>query len=89
MWSLKYDTDVLIYKTKADTPMERTLLRLPSWRRSGAAMKGEFGVSRCRLAHIEWISYMVLLYSARSYIQKPVINHSEKDDKRECTHVYN
>ena len=69
MWSLRYDTDALIYNTKADTQMERTHLRLPSWRRSGTGMKGEFGVSRCRLAYIEWISYMVLLYSTRSYIQ--------------------
>jgi len=44
MWSLRYDTDALIYKTKADTQMERTHLRLPSWRRSGTGMKGEFVV---------------------------------------------
>lgn len=80
-------TDAFIYKTKAQ--MERTHLSLPSCRRSGAGMKGECGVSRCRLAYIGWISLMVLLYSARSYIQSPVINHSEKEDKRECTHVYN
>ena len=34
---------------------------------------GEFGVSRCKLLHVEWISNEVLLYSAGSYVQSLVI----------------
>ena len=29
----------------------------------GSGMDGEFGVSRCKLLHLEWISNRVLLYS--------------------------
>ena len=29
----------------------------------------EFGVSRCKLLHLEWISNEVLLYSMGNYIQ--------------------
>ena len=31
----------------------------------------EFGVSRCKLLHLEWISSKVLLYSTGNYIQSP------------------
>ena len=41
--------------------------------RSG--MDGEFGVSRYKLIHLEWISDEVLLYSTGNYIQSPVIKH--------------
>jgi len=30
---------------------------------SGSGIDGEFGVSRCKLLHLEWISNEVLLYS--------------------------
>ena len=32
-------------------------------------MDGEFGVSRCKLSHLEWISNEVLLYNTGNYIQ--------------------
>ena len=35
----------------------------------------EFGVSRCKLLHLEWISNEVLLYSTENYIQSPGIDH--------------
>ena len=31
----------------------------------------------------------VLLYSTGHYIQHPVINHNEKEYKKECTHKHN
>ena len=38
----------------------------------------EFGVSRCKLFHLEWIGNEVLLYSAGNSIQSPGIDHDEK-----------
>ena len=35
----------------------------------GSGMDGEFGFGRCKLLHLEWISYEVLLYSTGNYIQ--------------------
>ena len=37
-----------------------------------------FGVSRCKLLHLEWINSKVLLYSIGDYIQYPGINHNGK-----------
>ena len=52
-------------------------------------MAWEFGVSRCKLLHIEWINNKVLLYSTGIYIQYPGINHMENNIKKECMYVYN
>ena len=38
----------------------------------------EFGTSRCKLLHIEWMNNKVLLYSTGNYIQYPVISHNGK-----------
>ena len=35
----------------------------------GSEMDWEFGVSRCKQLHVEWISNEVLLYSTGKYIQ--------------------
>ena len=43
----------------------------------------EFGISRCKLLHIERISHKVLLDSTGNYIQYPVINHNGKEYKKE------
>ena len=47
-------------------------------------MDGEFGVSRCELFHLEWISNEVLLYSTGNYIQFRGIDHDGKEYKKEC-----
>ena len=52
-------------------------------------MEWEFGVSRCKLLHLEWINYKVLLYSMGNYIQSPGINHNGKEYRKECIYVYN
>ena len=49
----------------------------------------EFGINRCKLLHTEWISNKVLLCSTGNYIQYPEINHNGKENKKECTYVYN
>lgn len=33
----------------------------------GSGKDGEFGVSRCKLSHLEWISKEILLYSTGNY----------------------
>ena len=40
----------------------------------------EFGVSICKLLHLEWISNKALLYSTRNYIQSPGIDHDKEDN---------
>ena len=52
-------------------------------------MDWEFGVSRCKVFHIECINNKVLLYSTGNYIQYPRINHNGKEYKKECIYVYN
>ena len=46
--------------------------------RGGSGMDWEFGVSRCKLLHLEWISNDVLLYSTGNYIQSLGIGHDER-----------
>ena len=36
--------------------------------RVGSGMDWEFGVSRCKLLHLGWISNEILLYSTGNYI---------------------
>ena len=49
----------------------------------GRGMNWEFGVGRCKLLYIEWISNKVLLYSTGNDIQYPVINHNGKEYEKE------
>ena len=45
----------------------------------------EFGVGRCKLLHLEWISNEVLLYSTENYIQSLGIEHDGNNmRKRVC-----
>ena len=62
MYNLKYDTNELIYKTEIDQQTEnRLVVAKGEW--EGSGMDWEFGVSRCKLLHLEKISNKVLLYS--------------------------
>ena len=38
-------------------------------------MDWEFGVSKCKLLHLEWISNDILLYNTGNYIQSFVMEH--------------
>ena len=78
MWNLKYDTSEHIYKTETDSQELRTDLQLPRGKEGGGGMDWEFGISRCKLLHVEWINNKVLLYSTANDIQYPVINHNGK-----------
>ena len=48
----------------------------------------EFGVSICKLLHIEWINNKVLLYSTGNCIQYHEINHNRKEYKKQCVCIY-
>ena len=67
MWNLKYGTNGPIYKIETDSQTQRTDVWLPS-----GGMDREFGVSRCKLLHLEWISNEE---GTGNYIQSPVIDH--------------
>ena len=41
----------------------------------GSRIDWEFGVSKCKLLHLEWISNEILLYSTGNYIQSLVEEH--------------
>ena len=41
----------------------------------GSGMDGEFGVSKGKLLHLEWLSNEILLYSTGNYIQSLLIEH--------------
>ena len=51
-------------------------------------MEWEFGVSKCKLLHIERMDNKVLLYSTGNYIQCPGINHNGKEYEKECVYIY-
>ena len=53
----------------------------------GGGMDWEFGVSRCKLLHMEWINNKVLLYRIGNNIQYPEINHNGKEFKKEYIHI--
>ena len=42
----------------------------------GSGMAWEFGVNRCKLLHLEWISNEILLYSKWNYISSLVMEHN-------------
>ena len=62
MWNLKYGTNEPFYKTEeADSDTWRTDLWLPRGGRGGRGMDWEFGVSRRKLFHLEWMNNKGLL----------------------------
>ena len=55
--------------------------------RGGSGMDWEFGLSRCKLLHLEWISNEVLLCSTRNYIWSPLSSMME-DSMRKRMYMY-
>ena len=47
--------------------------------RRGSGMDGEFGVGRCKLLHLEWISNGVLLYSTGNYVYSLGLEHDAQE----------
>ena len=54
---------------------------------AGKGMDGEFGVSRCKLLHLERVNNKSLLYSIGNYIQLPGIDHDGKEYKTQCMYM--
>ena len=48
----------------------------------GSGMDWKFGVGRCKLLYLEWISNEVLLYSAVNYIQSLGIKHDGRQNEK-------
>ena len=54
-WNLKYGTNELIYKRETDLDIEnRPMVAKGKWEKR--EMDWEFGVSRCKLLRLEWIT---------------------------------
>ena len=64
MWNLKYSTIFEIVPANRNrlTDMENRLV-VANRERGGGGLDGDFGVSRCKPLHLEWIGNEVLLYN--------------------------
>ena len=55
----------------------------------GSEIDWEFGVSRCKLLHLEWISNEVLLYSTGNHIQPLGTKHDGRPyEEKQCVCLY-
>ena len=77
IWNLKYGTNELRYKTETDSRCREQTCGCQGGR-GGRGMDWEFGVGRCQLLHLEWISNEVLLYSRGNYVQSLVTEYDKK-----------
>lgn len=71
----------LICETETDTD-----IRIDLWLPGGSCGRGvdwEFGINRCTLLHITWITDKVLPYSTENYIQYLIIDHNGKEYAKE------
>ena len=50
-------------------------------------MDGEFGVSRCKILHLEWISDEVPPYRTGNYNQSLEIEHNGRQYERKNVHL--
>ena len=82
MWSQKYDTNELIYKTEIDSQTWRANLWLPKGIRAGG-IDWEFGIDMCTLLYIKQISVRNLLCSAGNCIWYLVITYNGKESEKE------
>ena len=76
MWNLNYDTNELIYETETESQTQRTDYGGQDGGGVGEEWIGSLGVADA--IYIEQIN-KVLLYRTGNYIQRPVINHNEKE----------
>ena len=54
----------------------------------GRGMDWEFGIGRCKLLHLEWISDEVLLYSKGNYIQSLGREHDQRQYEKKNAYMY-
>ena len=58
------------------------------WGDGGSGMDWEFGVSGCKLLHLEWISNEALLYSTGNDIQSLLMEHDGRYYKKKNMYIY-
>ena len=87
-WNLKYDTNEPTYKTETDSQAYKTDFEVAKREWVWGKVEWEFGISRCKLLHIEQINNKVLLYSRDNYIQYPMKKYNRKEYKKDCIHMY-
>ena len=63
--NLKYGTNEPMYGNRLTDMENRLVVAKGEWRGSG--MDWEFGVNRCKLLHLEWLSNEALLYSTENH----------------------
>ena len=83
MWNLKYDANETVCETLKDIKN-----RLVGAKQVGGGKDWEFGISRCRLLYIGWISNKVLLCSIENCTQYSVINYNGTEYKRFYIYIY-
>jgi len=64
IWNLIYGMNESFYKKETHGPEEQTC----GCQWGGRGMDWEFGVNRCKLFHLEWVSNEILLYNTGNYI---------------------
>ena len=86
MWNLKYGTD---------EPMNRNSLRdmknrleIAKGGGKGSGMDWEFGVNRCKLLHLEWISNEFLHYSIENCVPSLVTEHNGRQYEKKNVYIH-
>ena len=54
---------------------------------AGSGMDWEFGVSKSKLLHLEWISHEVLLYSTGNSIQSLGLDHDGRESEEKNVYI--
>ena len=62
-----------LFTQEKETQDIENRLVVAKWEGGGSGMDWEFGVSRYKLLHLEWINW-IILYSTGNYIQSPGIH---------------
>ena len=81
MWNLRYGINEPMYKIEADSQTENRLV-VAMGVGGGSGMYWEFGASRCKLLHLEWIYNKGPPYSTGNYVPSPGIDHNGKEYKK-------
>ena len=64
IWNLIYGTNETFHRKETHGLGEQTC----GFQGGGSGIDWEFGVNRCKLLHLEWISNEILLYSTGNHI---------------------
>ena len=85
IWNLIYGTNEPFHRKENHEHGEQTCGCQAEGRGNG--MDWEFGVNRCRLLPLQWISNEILLYSTGNYIWSLVMEHDGGKYEKKNIHV--